>query len=56
MRPSYDGSQRMGRPRFHIPKEQLELLLELRFTDADIANMIGVSISVIKRRLRYGEF
>ncbi|XP_052258171.1 uncharacterized protein LOC127862912 [Dreissena polymorpha] len=55
MRPSYDGSQRMGRPRFHIPKEQLELLLELRFTDADIANMIGVSISVIKRRLReYG--
>ena len=43
---------RSGRPRYVIPRQQLQLLVDLRFTNKDIAEMIGVSESVIKRSLR----
>ena len=43
---------RGGRPRFLISIEQLEFLLDVRFTSGEIALMFGVSESTVKRRIR----
>lgn len=41
----------VGRPRFNVAQEQLECLLELRFTCPDIARLLGVSLRTIRRRM-----
>ena len=41
----------MGRPRFVINREQLSMLLEHRFSVPQIADMFGVSISTVRRRM-----
>ena len=41
----------VGRPRFEIPWEQLVLLIESKFTVPQIAEMIGVSVRTIHRRM-----
>ena len=47
--------QRRGRPSIDIPEEQLEMLLEQHFTEADIARMLQVSPRTIRRRIiQYG--
>ncbi|PFX27789.1 hypothetical protein AWC38_SpisGene7463 [Stylophora pistillata] len=46
----YSGCK--GRPSFNIPKEQLEMFLEYNFSVPQIAEMLGVSLSTIKRRFR----
>jgi hypothetical protein len=44
-----------GRPRFEIPREQLEYLVSYDFSFVDIAKALGVSVSTINRRAReYG--
>jgi hypothetical protein len=44
-----------GRPKFNIAKEQLEFMLEYKFTIPQIAEMLNVSTSTIARRLHeYG--
>ena len=43
---------RRVRPRFLISIEQLEFLLDMRFTSGEIALMFGVSESTVKRRIR----
>uniref|UniRef100_A0A1X7U1S5 Resolvase HTH domain-containing protein n=1 Tax=Amphimedon queenslandica TaxID=400682 RepID=A0A1X7U1S5_AMPQE len=40
-----------GRPRFRIPKAQLEYLVENNFTALQMASIIGVSVRTIYRRL-----
>ena len=46
-----------GRPRFIIAKDQLEFLLDLGFKSGEIASLLGVSESTVKRRIReYGIF
>ena len=40
-----------GRPFYDIPREQLELFLDLGFTVPQIADMLGTSKSTVKRRL-----
>jgi hypothetical protein len=49
--PSLVATDRKGRPRFHIPREQLELYMEYGFKAADIARMVHVSVKTIYRRL-----
>ena len=44
-----DGS--VGRPRFHISFNQLETLISTHFTVPQIAQIIGVSVSTIRRRM-----
>ena len=41
-----------GRPRFIISKDQLTFLLDLGFKSGEIASLLGVSESTIKRRIR----
>ena len=41
----------VGRPPFEIPREQLLLLIESKFTVPQIADMIGVSVRTIHRRM-----
>ena len=41
----------VGRPKYIIPEHNLIFLLENRFSVPQIANMIGVSISTIRRRM-----
>ncbi len=41
----------IGRPSFDIPRSQLDHLLNNRFTVPEIANLIGVSVSTIRRRM-----
>ena len=41
----------VGRPRFSIPKAQLEYLVENNFTEPQMASIIGVSVRTIHRRL-----
>ncbi|XP_019853028.1 PREDICTED: uncharacterized protein LOC109582628 [Amphimedon queenslandica] len=41
----------VGRPRYEIPEDTLEMLIENRFTVPQIANIMGVSISTVRRRL-----
>ena len=45
----YEGS--IGRQRFDIPCNQLACLLEKWFTVLQIADIIGVSIRTVKRRM-----
>jgi hypothetical protein len=40
-----------GRPRFVITREQLETLIEANFTGPQIAHMLGVSLSTVRRRM-----
>jgi len=44
-----DGS--VGRPRYDIPYHQLETLILMHFNVPQIAKIIGVSISTIRRRM-----
>ena len=41
----------IGRPRFVIKYDQLKMLLEHRFSVQQIANMLGVSVSTVHRRM-----
>ena len=44
-----------GRPRYDIPQEQLEHLLQLNFDCPTIATMLGVSLRTVRRRMdEYG--
>ena len=44
-----------GRPKFHIPKNQLEYLASMSFNWTQIASMLGVSqMTIYRRRLEYG--
>ena len=45
-------TQDRGRPHYIIPKEQLELFLELGFRIPEMATMLGVSVKTVQRRLR----
>ena len=47
---SYSGGP--GRPRMEISREQLEYLVENDISIPDIAQVLGVSVSTVKRRLR----
>ena len=42
---------RVGRPRFDVPQYQLAALLESGFTGPQISNIVGVSLSTIRRRM-----
>lgn len=42
----------IGRPRYHISREQLEFLVEIGFSRKCMASLLHVSVSSIKRRLR----
>ena len=42
----------VGRPKFEISKDQLEYAVEYELKTPDIAKVLGVSVSTIKRRLR----
>ena len=53
--PSTCEEGRVGRPRFDIPKEQLQYFVDWDLTTVDIAQALGVSHSTSKRRLwEYG--
>ena len=41
----------VGRPRFDIPREQLEALIETHFTAPQMAGMLGVSVRTVRRRM-----
>ena len=41
----------IGRPRFEIPREQIIFLLESRFTALQMAEILGVSLSTVRRRM-----
>ena len=41
----------VGRPRFDIPREQLEALIETHFTAPQMAGMLGVSVRSVRRRM-----
>lgn len=44
-----------GRPSFEIPREQITVLIESQFTVPQIADLIGVSVRTVYRRMsRYG--
>ena len=47
---SYSGGP--GRPRMEISREQLEYLVENDISIPDIAQVLGVSVSTVKKRLR----
>ena len=40
-----------GRPAFYIPCHQLAYLLENRFTCSQIANILGISLRTVRRRM-----
>ena len=42
----------LGRPRYMVSEDQLKTLVELGFTNRDIAQMIGIGLSSVKRRLQ----
>ena len=45
----------VGRPRFDIPQSQLTELVESGFTGVQIASVVGVSLSTVRRRIaEYG--
>ena len=41
----------IGRPKFSSPREQLEVLIENHFTVPQMASMLGVSVSTVRRRM-----
>ena len=43
--------ERSGRPRFHIPRNQLAYLLEKQFSVPQIANILQVSVRTVRRRM-----
>ena len=45
-------SDRRGRPRDFISKEKFEFLLDMKFISGEIASMLYVSESTVKRRIR----
>jgi hypothetical protein len=45
----FDG--RCGRPRYLVPQEQLEYLIERRFSVPEISALLGVSSRTVERRL-----
>ena len=50
-RPQVEMSGTAGRPRFFVPRDHLEYLVENRFTVPQIAEMIGVSPRTVHRRM-----
>ena len=42
----------VGRPRFQISRYQLEFLIQTGFSVPQIAHLLGVSISTVRRRMR----
>ena len=40
-----------GRPRFDIPREQMAFLVDSRFTGPQMADILGVSVSTVRRRM-----
>ena len=40
-----------GRPHYDVDKEQMEYLLQLRFSCPEIARIMGVSLSTVRRRM-----
>ena len=40
-----------GRPRYSIPRDQLDFLISRFFSVVDIATLLGVSVRTVKRRL-----
>ena len=49
--PPVCSSVREGRPRFDIPREQLEYLIEHQFTVPQMSGMLGISIRTVRRRM-----
>jgi hypothetical protein len=49
--PQLASENRRGRPRLNITKEQIEYLLNLGFSCPKIADVIGVSLSTVRRRM-----
>ena len=47
--PNYENTP--GRPRFDVPHNQLAYLLEVRFTVPQIADILGVSVRTVRRRM-----
>ena len=45
-------SGQRGRPAYFISKEKLQFLLDMKFTSGEIASMLCVSASTVKRRIR----
>ena len=41
----------VGRPAFEIPRDQLQYLIENRFSVSQIAQLLGVSVSTVRRRM-----
>ena len=46
-----DSTRGSGRPRYNISQQQLEHLLNLNFDCPTIANMLGVSLRTVRRRM-----
>ena len=44
-------NQACGRPRFDIPRHQIDTMLEMRFTVPSIAEILGVSIRTVRCRM-----
>ena len=49
--PTLHSAGSVGRPRFDIPEEQLQFLVESGFTDPQIAEIVGVSLRTVRRRM-----
>ena len=43
------NGQSKGRPKYKISKEQITLMLNLRFSVPEIAKLLNVSVSTVKR-------
>ena len=46
-----DWESSMGRPRYNVQREQLEFLLQTKFTVPQIASLLNVSVRTIRRRM-----
>ena len=53
-RPEFSFNHSRGRPRLEIPINQLQYLLELGFSCPQIASVLGVSLSTVRRRMDEG--
>ena len=53
-RPGFSFNHSRGRPRLEIPFNQLQYLLELGFSCPQIASVLGVSLSTVRRRMDEG--
>ena len=47
-----DYSWRVGRPRFEVSRAQLEYLLQNGFSGTQIAEMLAISLSTVRQRMR----